>query len=100
MSSIYDIRRRRRRPPSIEELEYVLDRIEERLENYELMMLREMPLEEVVKILLLRGYPLEYYSREEFERIIERYEGWIFKRPVTTTERRVRELRIRRDDHG
>jgi len=90
-----ELRRRIRRYPKEEDIWTVIEHLKRRMENAELeYLVREMPLEDVVKALLLRGHPLAYISREIRETKETRTEGLIFKHPVETSSRYLREIRI------
>ena len=90
----YEVRRRRRLPRE-EDLWEVIEKLEDRMEIYELEhLVRSLSLEDVAKALLLRGHPVLYSSREVYETERKRWEGLIFKRPVIEKTRRIRENRI------
>jgi hypothetical protein len=101
-----ELRRRIRRYPNLfepkeEDIWEVVGHLKRRMDIYELEhLVREMPLEDVVKALLLRGYPLAYISREIRETRETRTEGLIFKHPVETSSRYIRELRIFSGGYG
>jgi len=81
--------------PREEDLREVVEHLKRRMDTYELEhLIRDMPLEDVAKILLLRGHPLAYISREISETRETRTEGLIFKHPVEKSTRHLRELRI------
>ena len=100
------IRHKNNLPQFFSEFFDVVDNLERRLTALELEIFRDISLEDTVKLLLLRGEPVFYACREYEERTITRYEGFIFKRPVTETSRRFREFKIfskgfsRRRTHG
>ena len=101
-----ELRRRIRRYPNLfepkeEDIWEVVEHLKRRMDTYELEhLVREMPLEDVVKALLLRGHPLAYISREIRETRETRTEGLIFKHPVETSSRYIRELRIFSGGYG
>ena len=81
--------------PKEEDVWQVIKHLKRRMDTYELeYLVRETPLEDVVKALLLRGHPLAYISREIREITETRAEGLIFKHPVETSSRYLREIRI------
>jgi hypothetical protein len=87
--------------PTQEDLREVVEHLKRRMDTYELEHLaRDMSLEDVVKVLLLRGHPLAYVSREIRETRETRTEGLIFKHPVETSNRYLRELRILSRGYG
>jgi len=101
-----ELRRRIRRypnpfEPKEEDIWEVVEHLKRRMDIYELEhLVREMSLEDVVKALLLRGHPLAYISREIREMRETRTEGLIFKHPVETSSRYIRELRIFSGGYG
>jgi hypothetical protein len=88
----YELRRRRRRPIRIDDLENFLENLRRRIELTELELIRYLPLEELAKVLIARGYPLIYYRREM--RIYTRKEekGILFRRPVEERTKEIREV--------
>ncbi|MDW8034034.1 MAG: hypothetical protein RMI79_03745 [Nitrososphaerota archaeon] len=101
-----ELKRRLKRYPSPfepkeEDLKEVVKHLKRRMDVYELEhLVRDMPLEDIVKALLLRGYPLAYVMREISESRETRTEGLIFKRPVEKSSRHIRELRIFSGGYG
>jgi hypothetical protein len=102
-----ELRRRIRRypisfePKETNEIWEVVEHLKRRMDIYELEhLVREMPFEDIVKALLLRGHPLAYVSREMRETRETRTEGLIFKHPVETSSRYIRELRILSGGYG
>lgn len=82
-------------PQFFSEFYDIVDQLERRLDAIELRILEEdFSLEDTVKLLLIRGEPVFYACREIEERTITRYEGFISKRPMTETRRRIREIKI------
>lgn len=83
---------RRRRPISMDDIYDVVRNLERRMDVYELEhLVRELSLEDVAKAMMLRGMPVRYAERVLEEYISERWEGWIFKRPVKEVRRIIRE---------
>ncbi|MEM5853688.1 MAG: hypothetical protein QW228_04945 [Candidatus Aenigmatarchaeota archaeon] len=101
-----ELRRRIKRYPNPfepreEDLREVVEHLKRRMDTYELEhLVRDMPLEDVVKALLLRGRPLAYISREIIETRETKTEGLIFKHPVEKSTRQLRELRILSGGYG
>ena len=89
------IRRKRRRPISVEDLYEVIDNLERRMDIYELEhLVRRLSLEDVAKAMMLRGLPVSYAERVVEEHISEHWEGLIFKRPVKEVRRIMRERNL------
>ena len=85
------IRRKRRRPISVEDLYEVIDNLERRMDIYELEhLVRRLSLEDVAKAMMLRGLPVSYAERVVEEYVSERWEGLVFKRPVKEVRRIMR----------
>lgn len=87
--------------PTEEDLREVVEHLKRRMDMYELEhLVRDMSLEDIAKLLMIRGQPVAYVSREIRENHETRYEGLIFKRPVNTSSRYLRELRIFSGGYG
>jgi hypothetical protein len=90
MAYEYELRRRRRRPIKIDDLEDFLKHLERRVELTELELIRHLDLKDIAKVLVARGYPILFYRREMRMYTRKEERGLLFRRPV---EERTKELR-------